>query len=124
MTTPTLARDAAGDVMLTTEQAAALARSAVTWDYEPVADLRETIIYTGGGNPNDTLARWVLRWAPVVSAAEALEGTADGFADLSPWSADDAVPKGWDAAVDKVVAAVRAARVASVACACGAGGGE
>lgn len=78
----TLARDANGSVVLTVEQAELVARI-LAHDWAPSSDTPEDAIWWAffdiegqspdgcllPGNKADALARWVLRWAPVVRAA-------------------------------------------------------
>ena len=74
----TIHRDADGRAMLTTEQAelvadyqAALASPGAAWSDERWTewDALYSAICAAGEKPGPALARWVLRWAPVVQAA-------------------------------------------------------
>lgn len=112
MTSPTLARDADGRVALSTEQATALALALATLDFDPATGLRMAIIHDGD-NPDRALARWVLRCAPVVAAAEAqadawdIAFAAEGDDADGPLAINDCA---WQAAADATETAVKAAR--------------
>lgn len=95
----TIHRDAEGRAMLTVEQAEALARCDVPpYGSEEDRQFRWDLERDHGNGAVTSLARWVLRWAPVCRAAEALS-------DPPRLNSDSGVREVWD-----VVAAVRAAR--------------
>ena len=111
MTSPTLARDASGCAVLTAEQAAALAAWQVSNGYCDGTEVADAIHGLGDGAEYTSaraLARWILRWAPVVEAAEhAYDAAAD------PTTGGAGTAGGYQSAMDAVADiydAVREAR--------------
>lgn len=122
MNAPTIARDANGNVALTTEQARDLAW---WWTVTGLADEPAWLIDDEGYESDlaireddalAALAAWVLRWAPAVMAAERQADVADEWAalcDRGSRSTRDEIDEMDDrdeAARSSVIQAVRAAR--------------
>lgn len=124
----TLLRDATGRVVLTAEQAELVARI-LAHDWAPSTDTPEDAIWWAffdiekqsgdgcllPGNKTDALALWVLRWAPVVQAAEQQTNSSDRLPTASPevQAFLQGAPSGhWYRDTIATEAAVRAARAA------------
>lgn len=120
MNTPTLARDAAGNVMLTAEQAVEMARWALgsTGPIVEASPAGASDIHAAGETVTHAVLRWVERWAPVIAAAaafveakgnyDALGDQEGNFTDAEERELRDAK----DVAARALEAAVRAARAA------------